>query len=200
MPFPCHCIAYIISSVCVPACTHFEASHFHSIVHTRLYLCCIHAYHAYCIVSGIGVSPGTGNEVHSVLRVTECVLIPQSPTLRIIHDGVRVGCVFIYIHFILSCTIWLLGHHASGCVIGGTRIEACIHLWKYIAMPLSCSPLQQIKNQQSSGAWHAFQEIIAKQRLIGASQWISAQGSPNLHHSSESRQSLACMPVYCFLS
>ena len=32
------CIANTITSVCVPVCTHFEASHFHSIVHTRLYL------------------------------------------------------------------------------------------------------------------------------------------------------------------
>ncbi|KAF5938359.1 hypothetical protein HYC85_022618 [Camellia sinensis] len=42
-----------------------------------------------------------------------------------------------------------------------------------------------------------FPRIIKKQRLIGASQWISAQGSPDMHHPSseeESRQSLACMP------
>ena len=28
-----------------------------------------------------------------------------------------------------------------------------------------------------------FSRIIAKQRLIGAFQWISAQSSPNMHHS-----------------
>ena len=34
-----------------------------------------------------------------------------------------------------------------------------------------------------------------KQRLIGAFRWISAQHNPDLHHPSEARQSLACMPV-----
>ncbi|GMP23874.1 hypothetical protein CsSME_00001327 [Camellia sinensis var. sinensis] len=29
----------------------------------------------------------------------------------------------------------------------------------------------------------SFPRINAKQRLIGASQWISTQGSPNIHHS-----------------
>ncbi|KAF5954540.1 hypothetical protein HYC85_007396 [Camellia sinensis] len=42
---------------------------------------------------GIGVSPSTGNEVRFVLRVTERVSIPQSPTLRIIHDGVSMDLV-----------------------------------------------------------------------------------------------------------
>ena len=28
--FPCHCIAYVIASVCVPVCTHLEALHFHT--------------------------------------------------------------------------------------------------------------------------------------------------------------------------
>ncbi|GMP81183.1 hypothetical protein CsSME_00035978 [Camellia sinensis var. sinensis] len=149
-------------------CTHFETSHFHSIVHTRLYLICIHAYHAYCIVFGIGVSPGVGNEVHFVLRVTECVSIPQSPTLRIIHDGVRSCCVFMCIHPILNCAIRLLGHHASIC-----------------------------QNEESA----TFRDlarvsrITAKQRLIGASRWISAHDNPDMHHPSEARQSLACMPV-----
>ncbi|KAF5952686.1 hypothetical protein HYC85_010630 [Camellia sinensis] len=57
---------------------------------------------------------------------------------------------------------------------------------------------KEIKNQQSSEAWRAFQKIITKQRLIGASQWISAQSNPNTRYSSseeESRQSLACMPM-----
>ena len=31
-------IAFTIKSVCLPVCAHFEASHFHSIVHSRLYL------------------------------------------------------------------------------------------------------------------------------------------------------------------
>ena len=94
----------------------------------RLYLSCIHAYHAYCIVFGIGVSPGTGNELRFVLRVTERVSIPSHR-----HSGLpmmELGscCVYTCIHSILSCTFRLLCHHASICVIGGTRIEACIYL------------------------------------------------------------------------
>ncbi|KAF5934425.1 hypothetical protein HYC85_030596 [Camellia sinensis] len=58
------------------------------------------------------------------------------------------------------------------------------------------SMFKEIKNHQSSGAWRAFQTIIAKQRPTGASQWISAQSNPDMHHSSSeaaSRQFLACM-------
>ncbi|KAF5933372.1 hypothetical protein HYC85_029543 [Camellia sinensis] len=86
-------------SVCVHACTHFESSRFHlmaSYVSVAEALSCwfaFHACHAYYIVFGIGVSPGTGNEAHFVLRVTERVSISQSPTLRIIHDGVRTPCL-----------------------------------------------------------------------------------------------------------
>ncbi|KAI8007810.1 hypothetical protein LOK49_LG07G01020 [Camellia lanceoleosa] len=89
MSFHVHCILYVILSVCVPVGTHFEAFHFIALCMLGCILVAFHAYHAYCIVFGIGVSPGTGNEVHSVLRVTECVSIPRSPTLRITHDGVR---------------------------------------------------------------------------------------------------------------
>ena len=125
-------------------------------------LVAFHAYHAYCIVLGIGISPGTGNEVRFVLRVTERVSIPshRHSGLSMMELGFR--WVFMCIHSILSNANRLLGHHASICGIGGTRIETCIHLWKYIAMPLSCSLLQQIKNQQSSGAWRAFQKKYCK--------------------------------------
>ena len=125
-----------------------------------LYFSCIHAYHAYCIVFGIGVSPGTGNEARFVLRVTERVSIPKSPTLRITHDGVR-----------FCCSIHLHSSYIELC--NPTPRPSCIEMrdwWhedrgmhisvKYIAMPLSCSLLQHIKNQQSSEAWHAFRETL----------------------------------------
>jgi len=96
---------------------------FPSIVHAKLYISCIHACHAYCIVLGIGVSSSTGNERRFVLRVTERVSIPNHR-----HSGLSMMeftfCyVYMCIHFILSRAIRLLGHHASICVIGGTGIE-----------------------------------------------------------------------------
>ena len=149
---------------------------------------------------GIGVSPGTGNEARFVLRVTERVSIPKSPTLRITHDGVR-----------FCCSIHLHSSYIELC--NPTPRPSCIDMrdwWhedrgmhifvKYIAMPFCCSLLQQNQESAVFRGLARFPRTIAKQRLIGASQWISAQGSPNIHHSSESRQSLACMPVYCFLS
>ena len=141
-----HSIVYArlyVSALCMPCYLVHRVCHFIALCMRGCILVAFHAYHAYCIVFGIGVCPGTGNEVHFVLRVTECVSIPPSPTLRIIHDGVWSCCVYMCIHSILSCTIRPLGHHVSRCVISGTRIEACIHLWKYIAMPLSSSLLQQ---------------------------------------------------------
>ena len=146
-----HSIAYArlyVSALCMPCYLVHRVCHFIALCMLGCILVAFHAYHAYCIVLGIGISPDTRNEVRFVLRVTKRVSIPQSPTLRIIHDGVRSCCVYTCIHSILSCTFWLLCHHASICVIGGTRIEACIYLWKYIAMPLSCSLLQQ--NEEST--------------------------------------------------
>ena len=96
---------------------------FPSIVHARLYISCIHACHAYCIVLGIGVSPSMGNEGRSVLQVTERVSIPSHRHSGLSMMEFRFCCVYMCIHSILSCTIRLLGHHASRCVIGGTRIE-----------------------------------------------------------------------------
>ena len=66
------------------------------------------------------------------------------------------------IHFILSCAIWLLGHHASRCVIGGPRVKnytplsscndmegGCAYMCcKYFAMPFSSPLLQKTRNQQ----------------------------------------------------
>ena len=149
---------------------------------------------------GIGVSPGTGNEVHFVLRVTERVSISKSPTLRITHDGVRSCCVYMCIHFISSRAIRLLGHHASICVIGGTRIEARLYLWKYIAMPLSYSLLQQNEESVTFRSLARFPRITAKQRLIGASRWISAQGSPDMHHYQKQGSPWLACQFYSFLS
>ncbi|KAF5934453.1 hypothetical protein HYC85_030624 [Camellia sinensis] len=110
------------------------------------------------------VSQGTENEAHFVLRVTECISIPQSLTLRITHDGVSSCCVFMCIHPILNCAFRLLGHHAS-------------------------------QNEESATfrSLARFPRITAKQRLIGASRWISAQDNPDMHHPSEARQT-PCLP------
>ena len=117
-----------------------------------------HAYHVYCIMLGIGISPGTWNEVRFVLRVTKRVSIPSHRHSGLSMMELGFSCSFMCIHPISSCAFRLLGHHASVCVNGGTRIEASKHLRKNNAMPISCSLMQQIKNQRSSEAWHAFQE------------------------------------------
>ena len=95
------CIEYAISfysiayallyrALCMPS---------HSIVHARLYINCIHACHAYCIVLGIGVSPSTGNEGRFVLRVTERVSIPSHRHSGLSMMEFRFCCVYMCIHF-----------------------------------------------------------------------------------------------------
>ena len=121
----------------------------------------------------------------------------QFPSHR--HSGLTMmelgfSCSFMCIHPILSRAFRLLGPHASVCVIGGTRIETCIYLCKYIAMPLSCSLLQQNEESATLRLGTHFKNRC-KQRLIGAFRWISAQANPDMHHPSEARQSLACTPV-----
>ena len=96
-------------------------------------------------------------------------------------------CSFMCIHPILSCAFRLLGHHASVCVIGGTRIETCIYLCKYIAMPLSCSLLLQNEESATFRSSARFPRITAKHRLIGSSRWISAQGDPDTQSSIRSK-------------
>ena len=149
---------------------------------------------------GIGVSPGTGNEVRSVLRVTERVSIPKSPTLRIIHDGVRFCCsIHMHSSYIELCK----SAPRPSCIDmrDWWHEDRGMHIFvKYIAMPLSCSLLQQNRESATFRSLARISRNIAKQRLIGASQWISAQGSPTyiIHQSRGSP--LACMPVYSFLS
>ena len=127
----------------------------------------------------------------------------QFPSHR--HSGLSMmelgfSCSFMCIHPILSCAFRLLGHHASVCVIGGTRIETCIYLCKYIAMPLSYSLLQQNEESATFLGLGTHFKNRCKQRLIGAFRWISAQDNPDMHHPSEARQSLACTPVlFAFL-
>ena len=128
-----HCVRHFISQYCECQVVCLRIVHAmlsralcmpsHSIVHARLYISCIHACHAYCIVLGIGVSPSTGNEGRFVLRVTERVSIPSHRHSGLFMMEFRFCCVYMCIHFILSRAIRLLGHHASICVIGGTRIE-----------------------------------------------------------------------------
>ena len=139
-----------------PLCIVYAFS-IHSIAYARLRVSalCMPCYiehcvcHFICIVFGIGVSPGTGNEGRFVLRVTERVSISCRRHSGLPMMEFRSCCVFMCIHFILSRAIQLLGHHASICIIGGTRIEdytpwrVVMHTYvKYFAMPLCCSLLQ----------------------------------------------------------
>ena len=121
----------------------------------------------------------------------------QFPSHR--HSGLSMmelgfSCSFMCIRPILSCAFRLLGHHASVCVIGGTRIETCIYLCKYIAMPLSCSLLQQNEESATFGAWHAFQEKVSTEanwgipvdfraRQSGHASSIRSKAVPGLHAS-----------------
>ena len=206
-----HSIAYArlyVSALCMPCYLVHCVCHFITLCMLSCILVAFHAYHAYCIVFGIGVSPGTGNEVRSVLRVTERVSIPQSPTLRNTHDGVGFCCIFICIHFILSCAIRLLGHHASICVIGGTRTDDYtpwrVVMHTYVKILCHAPLLLSVAANQKSAAFRSLTRIprtIANRGKPGHREGFSAQGNPSMHHSSSGadlRQSLACMPIYCF--
>ena len=147
-------------------------------------LVAFHAYHAYCIVFGIGVSPGTGNEARFVLRVTERVSIPKSLTLRITHDGVRFYCsIHMHSSYIELCNL--------------TPRPSCIEMrdwWHedrgvHTYVKILCHApflLSVAANQKPAVFWSYVQNsgLNCKQRLIGASQWISAPGNPSMHHSS----------------
>ena len=163
---------------------------FHSIVHVRLYLSCIHACHAYCIVLGIGVSPSTGNEGRFVLRVTERVSILSHRHSRLSMMEFRSCCVYMCIHFILSRAIRLLGHYASICVIGSTRIEDYtpwrVVMHTYVKILCHAHFLLSVAANQKSAAFQGLAQhsgVNCKQRRIGASQWISAWGDSSIHAS-----------------
>ena len=177
----------------------------HSIVYARLYISCIHACHAYCIVLGIGVSPSTGNEGRFVLRVTERVSIPSHRHSGLSMMEFRFYCVYMCIHFILSRAIRLLGHHASRCVIGGTRIEDYtpwrVVMHAYVKILCHAPLLLSIAANQKSTAFRSLARIprtITNRGKPGHHKGFSDKGNPSMHHSSseeESRQSLACTPV-----
>ena len=111
---------------------------------------------------GIGVSPSTGNEGRFILRVTERVSIPGRRHSGLIMMESRPCCVYMCIHFTLSRAIRLLGHHASGCVIDGTRIEdytpyslcndresGWAHICRnYFAFSLFCLCCRKCRNQE----------------------------------------------------
>ena len=177
----------------------------HCIVLARLYISCIHACHAYCIVFGIGISPGTGNEVRFVLRVTERVSIPRRRHSRFPMMEFRSCCVFMCIHFILSRAIQLLGHHASICVIGGTRIEdytpwrVVKHTYVKNTLPcpflaLCCSKLKISSFQKPCAAfrrqvhteanWGIAVDFRAKQpEYASFILWSGVKAVPSLHAS-----------------
>ena len=180
----------------------------HSIVHARLYISCIHACHAYCIVIGIGVSPSTGNEGRFVLRVTERVSIPSHRHSGLSMMEFRSCRVYMCIHFILSRAIRLLGHHASICVIGGTRTEDYtpwrVVMHTYVKILWHAPLLLSVAANQESAAFQSLARIprtIANRGKPRHREGFSAQGNPSMHHSSSGadlRQSLACTPIYCF--
>ena len=161
---------------------------FHSIAYARLYVSRIVYAISFALCFGIGVSPSTGNEGRFVLRVTERVSIPRRRHSGLPMMEFRSCCVFMCIHFTLSHAIRLLGHHASRCAIGGTRIEACIHMWKYFAMSPCCSLLQQIRNQQPSGALHNIPRRIANRGKPGRRNGFLRKATQAciFHHSEQS--------------
>ena len=125
----------------------------------------------------------------------------RSSTLRINHDGVSVLlCLYVHSFHIESCN--------------STPRPSCIEMrgwWHedrgmHTCVKILCHApfLLSVATNQESTAFQSFAQysgLNCKQRLIRASQWIFAQGNPNMHHSSsgaELRQSLACMLIYCF--
>ena len=111
----------------------------------------------------------------------------------------RPCCVHMCIHFILSRANWLLGHHASRCVIGGTRIKdytpwrVVMHTYvkilchHFVALCFSKSEIGSLPEL----GMHP--ENNCKQRQTRASQCIFAQGNSSMHHPSfgtELRQSI----------
>ncbi|KAF5954090.1 hypothetical protein HYC85_006946 [Camellia sinensis] len=91
--------------------------------------------------------------------------------------------------------IRLLGHHASRCVIGGTKIE------DYAPRSL-CNDGEANRKpaaktgQQPSGALYSVLGPVANRGKSGTSQWISRQGDLSMHASlsfgTELRQSILC--------
>ena len=140
---------------------------------------------------GIGVSPNTGNEGRFVLWVTERVSIPSRRHSGLPMMEFRSCCVFMCIHFTLSHAIRLLGHHASRCVIGGTRIDDYtpwrVVMHTYVKILCHAPLLLSVAANQKSAAFQSLlqhSENNCKQRRIEASQWISAPGNSSMHHSS----------------
>lgn len=167
-------------SFCIPrfACLWARISRHLIFIALRMLGCILvafHAYHAYC----------TGNEARFVLRVTERVSISKSPTLRITHDGVRFCCrIHMHSSYIELCN----SAPRPSCIDvrdwwhedRGMHIFVKIHCYALFLLSVTAKP--RINNSSESGAHF---EKHCKQRLIGASQWISARGSPTgtIHHS-----------------
>lgn len=117
---------------------------------------------SHCFVFGVGFSPNTGNEGRFVLQVKKraSILGRQNSWLSMIE--LLALLAYMCIHFTSSRAIRLLDHHASRCMIGGTRIEDYTPLslckdgesghphicWKYIAFSLSCLCCRKTRNQR----------------------------------------------------
>ena len=149
-----------VSALCMPCYLGHRVCHFIALC---MLGCILVAYHAYCIVLGIGVSPSTGNEGRFVLRVTERVSIPSHRHSGLSMMEFRSCCIYMCIHFILSRAIRLLGHHASICVIGGTRIEDYtprrVVMHTYVKILCHAPLLLSVAANQKSAAFRSWARI-----------------------------------------
>ena len=126
---------------------------FHSIVHARLYISCIHAYHAYCIVFGVGVSPGTGNEVRFVLRVTERVSIHnhRHSGLSMMELGLVVFiCAFI-LYWVAQLNSSAIMHRYAWLVTRGSRHAYICENTLLCPFPALCCSKSRISNLPELG-------------------------------------------------
>ena len=146
---------------------------------------------SFALCLGIGVSPSTGNEGRFVLRVTERVSIPGRRHSELSMMESRPCCVHMCIHFILSRAIRLLGHHASICVIGGTRIEDYtpwrVVMHTYVKILCHAPLLLSVAANQKSATFRSLARIpriIANRGKPGHRKGFSAQGNLSMHHSS----------------
>jgi len=161
-------------------------------------IACLHVWVTLCLASwvalhlfGLGVSPNTRNEGRFILEVMKRASILGRRRSWSSMIKVKASCVYLCIHFTLNWAIWLLGHHASRCVISGPRVEnrSPFSLWndreggyvyihcKYIAMPflaLCCSKVEKCSKKlvgrpEKLAGWPLF--LVCSNGKWSASGW-----------------------------
>ena len=121
-----HSIAYArlyVRASCMPCYLVHHVCHFIALCMLGCILVAFHAYHAYCIVFRVGVNLGTGNEVRSVLRVTERVSIPshRHSGLSMMELGLVVfTCAFI-LYWVMQMDSSAIMHRDAWLVARGSR-------------------------------------------------------------------------------